>query len=384
MQEWNGKYASVKIFTDTIEERALSQIRFLADHPAFEGSRIRIMPDVHPGKVGTIGFTATVKDKIMPAVVGNDIGCGMTLARLKQKRTEFQKLDVVIREAVPSGSSCRRKPHRFYEQADSLGDPKFDPAWLRCGEHVDLDRIARSLGTLGGGNHFIELDQDEERDLYVVIHSGSRHLGTEVMNYYMTAGRKALKAQGKEVPYELVYLEGTLLADYLHDAAVVCSFAQLNREAILDELVKGMQWKVLETVSCVHNYIDSAGTEPDGSAILRKGAISAKDGERVIIPINMRDGVILGTGLGNEDWNYSAPHGAGRVLKRLDVKASFTVSQYKKEMKGIYSSCIGKETLDESPMAYRGISEIREAVSETVKIEKILKPVYNFKAGEER
>lgn len=217
----------------------------------------------------------------------------------------------------------------------------------------------------------------------MVIHSGSRHLGTEVMDYYMAAGRKALKGRGEEVPYELVYLDGKLMEDYLHDVSVVCDFARLNREAILDELVKGMQWKVLETHTCTHNYIDMDGMG-DGIPVLRKGAISAKAGEQVVIPINMRDGVILGTGLGNGEWNNSAPHGAGRVLKRLDVMTKFTVSQYKKEMKGVYSSCIGKETLDESPMAYREMGQITGAIGETVKIGKILKPVYNFKAGYER
>ena len=375
MQVLNGKYTSAKIFTDTIEEYALAQLQLLVDHPAFQGSRIRIMPDVHPGKVGTIGFTATVTERILPSVVGNDIGCGMTLARLKNTRTDFPKMDVIIRENVPSGASLRKRPHRF--GAD------FVLAELLCAEHINLDRTARSLGTLGGGNHFLELDQDEEGNLYVVIHSGSRHLGTAVMEYYLTAGQRYLKKQGIDVPYELVYLEGSLLADYIHDVKVVQKCAQLNRDAILDELIKGMQWKVSETYSCAHNYIDTDVQAAIGQPIIRKGAISAKAGESVIIPINMRDGVILGTGIGNEDWNYSAPHGAGRIMKRQDVKVSFTVSQYKKEMKGIYSSCIGKGTLDEAPFAYRSVEQIADAISETVKIDKVLKPVYNFKAGGE-
>ena len=373
MRVLNGKYTSAKIFTDTIEEYALAQIQMLIDNPVFQGSRIRIMPDVHPGKVGTIGFTATVTERILPSVVGNDIGCGMTAARLKHSKTEFQKLDVVIRETVPSGTSLRKRPHPF--GAD------FDLAGLLCAEHINADRTARSLGTLGGGNHFIELDQDENGELYVVIHSGSRHLGSAVMEYYLTTGQQYLKKQGIDVPYELVYLEGSLLADYIHDVEVVQKFAKLNREAILDELAKGMQWKLLEAYSCTHNYIDTDVPASVGKAVIRKGAISAKADEPVIIPINMRDGVILGTGLGNEDWNYSAPHGAGRVMKRQDVKANYTVSQYKKEMKGIYTSCIGKGTLDEAPFAYRSIGQIADAISETVRIDKILKPVYNFKAG---
>ena len=375
MQILNGKYASAKIFTETMEEYALSQLQMLVDHPVFQGSQIRIMPDVHPGKVGTIGFTATVTERILPSVVGNDIGCGMTLAKLKHPRKEFQKLDVVIREAVPSGVSLRKRPHRFC--AD------FDLAQLLCAEHMNVDRTARSLGTLGGGNHFIELDQDENGDLYVVIHSGSRHLGTAVMEYYLTAGQKYLKKQGSDVPYEWTYLEGGLMADYIHDVEIVQKFAQLNREAILDELAKGMQWKLSDTHTCAHNYIDSDGSVSDGKMVIRKGAISARKGEKVIIPINMRDGVILGSGLGNEDWNCSAPHGAGRVMKRQEVMSSFTVAQYKKEMKGVYSSCIGKGTLDEAPFAYRSMEQIAEAIAETVNIDKILKPVYNFKAGGE-
>lgn len=203
MRVLNGKYTSAKIFTDTIEEYALVQLQMLVDHPAFQGSRVRIMPDVHPGKVGTIGFTATVTERILPSVVGNDIGCGMTLAKLKNTRTEFPKLDVVIRETIPSGASLRKNPHRF--GAD------FDLAELLCSEHINVDRTARSLGTLGGGNHFLEMDQDEDGNLYVVIHSGSRHLGTAVMEYYLTTGQRHLKKQGIDVPYELVYLEGSLL-----------------------------------------------------------------------------------------------------------------------------------------------------------------------------
>lgn len=373
MEILSGVCTSAKIFTDTMEDYARAQVQMLIDHPAFLGSRVRIMPDVHPGKVGTIGFTATLTDKVLPNVVSGDIGCGMTLAKLKQGKVEYQKLDVVIREHVPSGSALRRKPHRF--GAD------FDIARLRCAEHVNIDRIARSLGTLGGGNHFIELDRDEEGSIYVVIHSGSRHLGAEVTAYYLKAGQQYLKRQGIQVPYEMIYLEGSLMKDYIYDVGVVQEFAAQNREAILDELTRGMQWKLSECYSCTHNYIDMDDKDPGCMPIIRKGAISAKAGERVIIPINMRDGVILGAGLENEDWNYSAPHGAGRVMKRQDVKANFTVSQFKKEMQGIYSSCIGKGTLDEAPMAYRRLEEIAEGISETVRIDKILKPVYNFKAG---
>lgn len=371
MKELNGVCTSAKIFTDSIEDYSIAQIQMLIDNPAFSGSTVRIMPDVHPGKVGTVGFTATVTDRILPQVVGIDIGCGMTLAKLKQQKTEFQRLDTVIRDRIPSGPQIRKNPHRFSNA--------FDFTALRCGRHIQTERAKRSLGSLGGGNHFIELDTDDQGDLYVVIHSGSRHLGKEVTEHYLRAGQQQLKAQGVPCPYELTCLEGGLMEDYLHDVAVVQEFAALNREAILDELAKGMKWKVQERYSCAHIYIDMTGTVP----ILRKGAISAKAGEPVIIPTNMRDGVILGTGKGNSDWNESAPHGAGRIHKRSSVKEQFTVSQFKKEMRGIYSTCIGRDTLDEGPFAYRKLDEIAGAVSDTVTIEKILKPVYNFKAGGE-
>ena len=369
MLELQGKYASARVFSDRAEDYALAQVRQLLDHPALAGSRVRVMPDVHPGRIGPVGFTATVKDRVMPGVVGVDIGCGITAAKLRGGRVEYGKLDAVIREAVPAGPRTRRTPHRFRE--------RFDFARLRCGAHIDRERAAVSLGTLGGGNHFIELDRDEAGGLYVVIHSGSRRLGKEVADHYLKAGQKSLKAVGVDVPYELSWLEGGLLEDYLSDVSAAADFAALNREAILDSLCKGMKWKVTDLWSCVHNYVDTGG----GEAVLRKGAISAGKGERVIIPINMRDGVLIGTGKGHPDWNESAPHGAGRVLDRAAVRERYTVSQFRKAVEGVYSPSVGKETLDEAPFAYRGIEEILAAVAETVTIEQTLKPVYNFKAG---
>lgn len=368
MRTVNGVYTSAKIFTDTIEDYALAQIQMLCDHEAFAGCRVRVMPDVHPGKVGTIGFTSTVGKKILPNVVGIDIGCGVTLAKLKQRKTEFQKLDKVIRENVPSGFHLREKPHRFIRE--------FDFHQLNCVEHLNIEKAELSLGTLGGGNHFIELDQDEEGALYAAVHTGSRRLGKEVTEYYLSEGQKELKRKGIFVPYELTFLEGALMRQYLQDIQAVQEFADLNRAAILDELAKGMKWKIQEQVSSVHNYIEDSGKE----IILRKGAISARKGETVIIPVNMRDGILLGIGKGNADWNYSAPHGAGRKMKREDVKARFTVSQFKTEMKGIYSSCIGKGTLDEAPFAYRNLQEIEGQISDTAEIRNRIKPVYNFKA----
>ncbi len=369
MKTVNGTYTSAKIFTDTVEDYAVAQIQQLCNCEAFEGCKVRVMPDVHPGKVGTIGFTAVLRDKVLPNVVGIDLGCGITIAKLKQKKAEFQKLDTIIRENIPSGFQIRKKAHRFCEEA-VLSD-------LKCYHHIHAQKANLSIGTLGGGNHFIEIDQDKEGFLYAAIHSGSRHLGREVVEYYLREGHKYIKEHGLDIPYELTYLEGSLMEAYLHDLLIIQEYAKLNRKAILDELVRGMKWKVQDVFSSVHNYIDCSQKE----TILRKGAISARMGEQVVIPVNMRDGILLGVGLGNEDWNYSAPHGAGRLIKREYVKNQFTVSDFKREMKGIYCSCIGKDTLDEAPFAYRGLEEILEQVTETVTIQQRLIPVYNFKAG---
>lgn len=373
METIKGVFATAKIFTCSNREHALdpyaeAQLQNLCDNPAAEGSVIRVMPDVHPGQVCTIGLTMTVGEKIIPHIVGIDIGCGMTLAQVKGKNIEFQKLDKVIRESVPSGFNIRKKPHRFVEE--------FDFEKLRCVSHINRQKAERSLGTLGGGNHFIEVDKDGEGNVYLVIHSGSRHLGKEVTDHYVNAGAAALKKEGRDVPYPMTYIEGNLREDYLHDLQVVQTYEELNRRIIVDEIVKGMKWKLLETYSCIHNYIDFS-QEP---AILRKGAISARDGERVIIPINMRDGIILGTGRGNAEWNNSAPHGAGRIAKREDIVKAHTLAEFKAEMKGIYSPSISKGTLDEAPFAYRSLEEIREVIQETVQIGKIISPVYNFKA----
>lgn len=380
MKTINGVYSSANIFTtqnekNAIDNYAIQQLQMLCDNPVSENCRIRVMPDVHPGKVGTIGLTMTVGSKIMPNLIGIDIGCGMTLGEIKGNKVEFQKLDTVIRDNIPAGFSIRKKPHRF--AAD------FDFERLYCFKHIRLDKALLSLGTLGGGNHFIELDKDEEKHIYIVIHSGSRHLGKEVTEYYLNEGQKMLSAKNISVPYELTYLEEYLMQKYLHDLQIVQEYASLNRKIILDELVKGMKWKLTDTYSCIHNYMDSSKETLDtfGSPILRKGAISAKKEEAIIIPINMRDGIILGKGLGNAEWNYSAPHGSGRIMKREDIKNNFTLSAFKSEMKGIYSTCIGRDTLDEAPFAYRNVEDISEVIQDTVEIQKIIRPIYNYKAG---
>lgn len=374
MNTIKGKFAEAIIYTDDVEDYALAQIKMLCDNEVSKNSKIRIMPDVHVGKVCTIGLTMTINDKVIPNLIGIDIGCGMTLARIKGKKVELQKLDKAIKENIPAGFDIRKKPHRLAEE--------FDFSQLHCERHIQKNKAMLSLGTLGGGNHFIELDKDDEGNIYIVIHTGSRHLGKEVTEHYLKAGQNALNKRGISVPYELTYLEGDLMKSYIDDLKTVQAFAELNRNIILDVILKEMKWKTEEEYSSIHNYIDTSNETVEilNSYVLRKGAISAKKDERVIIPINMRDGIILGTGLGNIDWNLSAPHGSGRIAKREDIKNSFTLSEFKKEMKGIYSTCVCKETLDEAPFAYRSVEYIKERISDTVKIDRIIKPIYSFKA----
>ncbi len=376
-----GKYANAAVYTVenelyALEDYARKQLQMICNHPSAEGSKIRIMPDVHPGKVGTIGLTMTVGDSILPSLVGVDIGCGMTIAKVKTKGLQFKQLDSVIRDEVPVGPRIRKKEHKYAD--------RIDLSVLRCYKGIDPGKANRSIGTLGGGNHFIEVDKDEDGQVYLVVHSGSRHLGMEVADYYLRTGQKEMQMlkQGY-ASYEMTCLTGQLMEDYLHDIEIIQEFARLNREAIIDSITNGMKWKIEESFTCIHNYVDFTGIK-DGSEerpIMRKGAISAREGERVIIPINMRDGIILGTGLGNPDWNFSAPHGAGRIYRRSEVAEHHTVSEFKKAMDGIYSICINKDTLDESPFAYRGIDDIADVIGDTVRIDKIIKPVYNYKAG---
>lgn len=366
MKTVNGIYAEAKIFTDDVEDYALAQVKMICDNEIARGSTIRMMPDIHPGKIAPIGLSMTVAGKVIPQLLGVDIGCGMTCVKLNKCNVEFQKLDRVIRENIPSGFNIRKEPHHMAEDFSYEG--------FHCIRHINRQKADRSLGTLGGGNHFIELDKSDDGSLYLVVHSGSRHLGEEVAEYYTKLADTSLKEQGKEVPYYMSYLEGENKEAYLEDVQIIQHYAEWNRKIIVREILKGMKWKAEEQFSVPHNYLDDSG-------ILRKGSISAKKGEPVVIPANMRDGIILGIGKGNADWNYSAPHGSGRKLKRDDVKNQYTVSEFKKEMKGIYSSCVSVDTLDEAPFAYRAITEIVEQIRDTVEVTEILKPVYNFKAG---
>ena len=400
MIEIRGKYNEARIFTDVADSASIAQVQQLCDQEFAAGSRIRLMPDIHAGAGCTIGTTMTITDKVVPNLVGVDIGCGMETIRIREKRLELQKLDRLIREKIPSGFSIREKAHRYFSQIN-LNE-------LCCARHADLPRAERSIGTLGGGNHFIEADRDDEGNLYIVVHSGSRHLGVEVAGYYQEAGYRMLnraddasaealiarmKAEGRKkeiqkelkklknqkrtsIPKALAYVSGELFEQYIHDMKIVQHFAMLNRQAMMDEIVGGMKLHVEEQFTTIHNYIDT------DAMILRKGAVSARAGERLLIPINMRDGSLLCVGRGNEDWNCSAPHGAGRLMSRADARQSFTVSEFKKQMAGIYTTSVSRATLDECPMAYKGMQDILDNIGPTAEVVKIIRPIYNFKAGD--
>ncbi|MDO5558331.1 MAG: RtcB family protein [Oscillospiraceae bacterium] len=396
----NGKYSEAKVYTDVIDEAAIAQIITLCNQPVSENSSIRIMPDVHAGSNCTVGTTMTITDKAIPGLVGVDIGCGMETVLLKEKHIEPGKLNRIIYEKIPSGFNIRTTPHRYAARIDLTR--------LYCYKNINPLRAENSIGTLGGGNHFIEADKGRD-GIYLIIHSGSRHLGVETAKYYqdeayrrlnMSAQTdidvliKKLKSEGKasriedevkklvntkrtDIQKNLAYAQGELFEQYLHDMKIVQEFAMLNRQAMMDEIIKNMGLHVRESFTTVHNYIDT------DSMILRKGAVSAKSGQKLLIPVNMRDGSLLCTGKGNKDWNFSAPHGAGRLMSRSQAKQSFTVSEYKKQMTGIYTTSVNAGTLDECPMAYKSMDDIISNIGDTVEINEIIKPVYNFKAGDE-
>lgn len=401
MIELKGKYNEAKIFTDVVDEASISQVLLLLNQEFVSDSKIRLMPDIHAGAGCTIGTTMTIADKIVPNLVGVDIGCGMETIRIKEKHLELQKLDKLIYEKIPSGFNVREKTHRYFDEIN-LED-------LYCYKRIDPRRAEKSLGSLGGGNHFIEADQDDEGNIYIVVHSGSRHLGLEVADHYQREGYRALngstekdvnaliadlRSQGREreiqksitllkntkrtnIPKQLAYVSGELFEQYIHDMKIVQRYAELNRQAMIDEIVKGMKIHVEEQFTTIHNYIDT------DAMILRKGAVSARKGEKLLIPINMRDGSLICVGKGNDDWNQSAPHGAGRLMSRSAAKESFTVSEFKNQMDGIYTTSVNKDTLDECPMAYKGMEDIVNNIGDTVDIVQVIKPIYNFKAGGE-
>ena len=398
MIEITGQYNTAICYTGALEDAAAGQIRAVCDQPEFSGCKIRIMPDVHAGTGCTIGTTMTITDKVVPGMVGVDIGCGMETVRLAQRELDFAALDELIHAQIPCGPEIRRDPHEFNSQIDLTG--------LRCAAHVNLDRARRSIGTLGGGNHFIEVDRGEDGSLYLVIHSGSRHIGSEVAEYYQEEGRRALwggarhqiaqtiaalKAEGRfreieptiqrlrreqetAIPRELAYVEGKLFDDYIHDMKIIQHYAALNRKAMVEVILSGLNLSPLEQFTTIHNYIDT------DHMILRKGAVAAYAGQKLLIPMNMRDGSLICLGKGNPDWNCSAPHGAGRHMSRKDALRNLSREEYHREMTGIYTTCVDRGTLDEAPMAYKPMDEILSHIGPTAEILQRITPVYNFKA----
>ena len=401
MIEIKGKVNTAICYAKVIEDEAIEQIRRMCDYPMTEGSRIRIMPDVHAGKGCTIGTTMTIIDKAVPNVVGVDIGCGMYTVNIGKEEIDFKKVDKAA-HYIPSSNNVW-----------GIKQEDFDLHDLCCYKSLkDVDRLERSLGTLGGGNHFIEIDRAVDGTQFLVIHSGSRNLGKQVADLYQQiaidlakgqedyfiardalieeykeAGRQGeiqealqqlaneFEVKGSEIPEDLCYVYGQYLEDYLHDVNICQNFAKRNREIMANILLDRVGIVGTDGFHTIHNYIDT------DEMILRKGAIAAHEGERVLIPINMRDGSVLAMGKGNPEWNYSAPHGAGRIMSRSKARDTLDMEEYKKEMEGIYTTSVRAGTLDEAPMAYKSLNDIIDVREESVDVIDIMKPVYNFKAN---
>lgn len=394
----------LKIFTNNIDDKAINQIDLLLEQEAFKNSKIRIMPDVHAGKGCVIGFTGDLGDKVIPNIVGVDIGCGMLCVNLGKIDIDYKKLDQFINDNIPSGMNVNEE-----KQCD------FDLSGLKCFKYLkNLQWVENSIGSLGGGNHFIEIDASDEGEKYLVIHSGSRNLGTQVAEYYQDLAnqicnhdlllqrnkilelinyykknnreneiqtalvklKKEFQISKNKIPYDLAYLENEYRDMYLYDMKICQEFAKVNRYIIAKRICEYMGFDFNNYFESVHNYISFDDN------IVRKGAISAKKGEKVIIPINMRDGCIIGIGKGNSDWNNSAPHGAGRVISRAEAMKVVDLKEYQESMKNIYTTSVNESTKDEAPSVYKPIKEILENIVPTVDVLKIIKPVYNFKASE--
>lgn len=405
MIEITGRYNAAKVFTDSADKSTTAQIESLLNQPFIEGSKVRMMSDCHAGKGCVVGTTMTITDKVVPNLVGVDIGCGILTVQLKETRVDLPKFDSILHEVLPCGFDRHKEPVVDFDLSGLVAT-------------VNIDVAACSLASLGGGNHFVEIDKDDHGILYLTIHTGSRHLGTEICDYYQKlAYRKLqnvdpnksgtykqlapalienLKKEGREseiesvlkdlknklhlpetmdIPYELAYLEGDDLDNYLNDMRIAQAYAKLNRQTIAKRLLKHAKLHAVDEFDTIHNYIDL------DNMILRKGSISAQHGEKSIIPMNMRDGSLICIGKGNPDWNYSAPHGAGRVMSRTEAKSCLGMKEFKESMQGIYSTSISKETIDEAPMVYKPMDEIVRNIQDTVDIVNIIKPIYNFKAG---
>ncbi len=404
MREITGTYNTAKVFTDVLDNACVQQIQGLLNLEVFTDARVRIMPDCHAGASCVIGFTADLGDKVIPNIVGVDIGCGMLTVQLGKIEIDYPELDRIIHEMIPYGRNVNESRLMRFPQLQEMYCYR---------ELKDTKSIERSIGSLGGGNHFIEIDVDEDDNKYLVIHTGSRQLGKQTAEYYQKVAtglhtgwgelwkqeeqiKKDYKEAGRrdeikevikelhrnfhqtapDMPLEYCYLSGVYTEKYLHDMRICQTFADENRKMIARQIVEGYGFRPTGQFTTVHNYIDHE------SNIIRKGAVSARKGEMLLIPINMRDGSLLCIGKGNDDWNCSAPHGAGRLLSRMDSREKFTLEEYQKTMQeaGIYSTSIDRSTLDECPMAYKGMKDIVDNIGPTAEIIKILKPAYNFKA----
>ncbi|MCC9626298.1 RtcB family protein [Thalassospira sp. MA62] len=391
--EIKGKYNRAKVFNERIDDMTRNQIETLLDQPFTQGASIRIMPDMHAGKGSVVGTTMTIQDKVVPNLVGVDLGCGMLCTEIQAKRIDFQRLDDLIRELVPSGMNIREKVHPYA--------PELPLEEVRA--PYKLDRALRSVGSLGSGNHFIEVNRDDSGRTFLVIHSGSRHLGVQIADHYQERAIQhmtdthdvkeeieRLKAAGRQQdisayleterasrkPFrDLAYVEGADMDDYMHDVRIAQQYAAANRRAMTDVIVEAMNWNIVDQFDTVHNYIDH------DAMILRKGAISAQEGERVIIPMNMRDGSLICTGKGNPDWNFSGPHGAGRIMSRSAARKRVDFKEFKRTMEGVWSTSVRPSTIDESPFVYKSMKEIVRYIEPAVRIDQIIKPLYNFKAN---
>lgn len=370
MVKITGKYNEAICYTPALEPSAEAQIQTMCDYEPLADSHIRIMPDVHAGKGCTIGTTMQVKDKVVPNLVGVDISCGILTVRLKDKRINLPELDSFIRKNIPYGFAVRERPHRSHGRID-IND-------LWCLKKINTRRMKESLGGLGSGNHFISVEQDESGNNYLLVHSGSRNPGLQVANYYQDLAYKNCGGrEQKEIPHELAYLEGEAFEMYIHDMEFMERFAALNRRIMADDIIEGLGLHEEYRFDTTHNYIDTA------SMILRKGACSALKGQPLVIPMNMRDGTLICEGLGNPAWNCSAPHGAGRVMSRTEAKNSISMTDFKNSMQGIFTTSVDASTIDEAPQAYKPMEEIISQISDTVVIKERIRPIYNFKAGEE-
>ena len=380
--EVSGKYNKAKIYATTVDNASYAQVLRMCNMEKLQSSSIAMMPDMHAAEGCTVGTSMTIDEYVNPAFVGGDIGCGMQVFRLSDTSVDFAKLDNCIRERIPSGAKIHERSV-FNSKLIPLND-------LHCYDYIRHETVLKSFGTLGGGNHFIEMARGTDEKLYLIIHSGSRRLGRDVAQYHQVqaffgqhgidpdeARRKRIKVSDIKStlhPSEC-FLSGANLERYLHDMDIAVKYALESRKNMGEIIISSLGLTVEDHFATIHNYIDTK------TKILRKGAVSAKDGERLLIPINMKDGSLLCTGKGNADWNFTAPHGSGRVMKRSEAKESISLEEYKKEMEGIFTTSVGESTIDESPMAYRRIDEILDAIEPTAEVIDILSPVYNFKAS---